>query len=324
MPTLSVFKKIIAFDDQNQTAAPKLVAVNWTRDTVVGVPVEAPSNDRFVLPSFASKNVFDGTVTLAYDNTTQFSVSLSNLSPSRYRLAWVGGTDPQFRTSRTVSVSGGSLTVVIQGNQTATVTHSAGAVFGNVQVGDDVFIPGATTGDASLFSPLNEGHWVVLAASATELTLVRETGSVFSGVAETVAVTANTQFLAYSSDGVQIDNVVGFVSGFERSLLHNYEIVEVTSTFIEFQSSAPLPTTSSVTPGASSLVIYASAKQYVYIESDQEVAISLNGLNSGVIVPFQAGNRDYPALYEITSVVYSLTVTNNSTQQASVRVISAE
>src|ERR1019366_4255306 len=128
------------------------------------------------------------------------------------------------------------------------------------------------------FSPMNEGHWVVLAASATQLTLVRETGSVFSGVAETKAVTANTQFLAYSSDGVQIDNVIGFVLGFARSLLHNYEIVEVTSSFIEFQSSAPLPTTSSVVPGAGSLVVYASAKQYVYIESDQEVSISLNGL----------------------------------------------
>lgn len=324
MPTLSVFKKIIAFDDQNQTAAPKLVAVNWTRDTIVGVPVEAPSNDRFVLPAFASKEVFDGTVALNYDNTTQFSLSLSNLSPSRYRLTWTAGSDPQFRTSRTVSVSGGNMTVVIQGNQTATVTHSAGSVFSNVEVGDDVFIPGATTGDTSVFSPMNEGHWVVLAASATQLTLVRESGIVFSGVAETVAVTANSQFLVYSSDGVQIDNVIGFISGFARSILHNYEIVEVTSTFIEFQSSAPLPTTSAIVPGAGSLVVYDSAKQYIYIESDQEVSISLNGLNSGVIVPFQAGNRDYPALYEITSVVYSLTITNNSTQQASVRVISAE
>ena len=38
---------------------------------------------------------------------------------------------------------------------------------GAVLVGDTVFIPGASTGDTSVFNPLNEGAWSVLSATAT-------------------------------------------------------------------------------------------------------------------------------------------------------------
>ena len=323
MPTLNIYKKIVAFDDANQTAAPKLQAINWNRDTLLGIPVEAPSNDRFVLPSLSSKTIFDGTVTLAYDNTSTFALTLSPLSPSRYRLSWTGGADPQFRTGRSLSLTGGSITVAINLNQTAIVTHSAGAVFGNIQVGDDIFVPGVSTGDTVLFNSLNEGHWVVLDATTTQLTLVRETGTVFEGTAEVVAITNVNQFLAYSSAGVQVDNVIGLISGFAASLLHNYEIVEVTSKFIEFYSSAPLPT-QTVVPGAGSIIVYDSAKRYLYLETDQEISVTINGLDAVTIIPFKAGDSNYPGIYEISSVVYSLTITNKSTQQASVRIVSVE
>jgi len=323
MPTLNVFTKIVAFDDPNATNAPKLQAVNWNRDTLQGLPVEAPSNNVYWVPALATKVLFDGTRTLELDNTTQFSVALSPLSSTRYRLTWSGGTDPVFRTARTVNVNGGNLTVLVNANQTVTVTHSGGSIFGNVEVGDDLFIPGTTTGDTALFNSLNEGHWVVLAASGTTLTLVRETGEVFSGYSETVAITNNNQFYAYSSDGVQVDDVISLLAEFSPALLHSYEILTVTSKFIEFESTAPLPN-ETVIPGLNGLVIYDSAKRWVYIETNQEVQFVINGETTPAVTPFQAGDEGKIGHFMASSIIYCLEVVNKSTQQARIRIIAAE
>jgi hypothetical protein len=323
MSTLSASIRILAFDDQDQTNNPKLRPVDWNRNTLNGIQVNNPGNSKYEIPALATRTIFDGTIALAYDATTQFKVALSTLSPSRYRLSWIGGKDPVFRTARSLGLAGGSVTFIVKANQTVTVTHSAGSVFTGVQVGDDVFIPGVSTGDTALFSTLNEGRWVVLAASGSQLTIVRETGTVFEGFTQTVAITANSQLLVFSSDGVQLDDMISFVSGFASSLLHNYSIVTVTSKFIEFESSAPLPD-QTVIPGVGSVAVYNNAKRFYYIETDQEVDVSINGNFVETIVPILAGDSAFPGVKAGTSILYSLAIANNSTQQANVRIITAE
>jgi hypothetical protein len=323
MPTLSSFIKIVAFDDTNQTNQPKLQAINWNRDTLQGLPVEAPANNEYYLSSLSSKTIFDGTRTLSYDASTEFTVALSPLNNNRYRLTWKSGKDPVFRTDRSLSLTGGNIIISIQQNLTAIVTSSLSLPFSGVQVGDDVFIPGVTTGDTSTFNTLNEGHWVVLDASDTQLTLTRETGTVFSGISELVAITDNDQFMVYSSNGVQIDDVIQLISGFSPTLLHSYELVEVTYKFLEFTSTAPLPN-QDVYSGIGSIVIYDEAKRFVYIETNQEVALTINGITLPSIIPFLAGDDGKIGPWMSSSIVYSMAITNNSTQQARVRVISAE
>ena len=323
MPTLSQFIKIVAFDDTNQTNKPKLQAVNWDRDTLQGIPVEAPSNNEYTIPALQTRCIFDGTRTLEYDATSQFSVALSTLDPDRYRLTWTAGTDPNFRTARTVNVTPGSLTFTTQPNQTVVVTHTSGAVFSNVVPGDDIFVPGVSTGDTGPFNTLNEGHWVVLAASSTELTIVRETGTVFSGFTQTVVITDNSQFQVFSSDGVQVDDVIMLISGFYPSLLHSYEILEVTAKFVEFTSSAPLPS-QTVIPGDGSIVVFDQAKRWIYIETNQEVKLTINNVDLPPVIPFLAGDEGKVGPWMSSSIIYSMAITNNSTQQARVRVISVE
>lgn len=322
MSTLSAQFKFLAFDDEDQTNSPKLRPIDWNRNTLNGISVDNPGNNKYEIPALASRTIFDGTVALAYDATTEFEVALSSLSPSRYRLTWTAGKDPVFRTARSLSLDG-DITFTVRANQTVTVTHEDGSVFGDVEVGDSVYVPGVSTGDTALFSTLNEGYWVVLAATGTQLTLVRETGAVFEGYTETVTLDADDQFIAFSSDGVQVDDTIAFISGFSDSLLHNYSIIAVTSTFIEFESSAPLPD-QTVTPGAGSLAVYTNAKRFYYLETDQEVDVSINGNVTETVTPFLAGEPSYPGLKAGTSIVYSMVITNNSTQQANVRIITAE
>jgi hypothetical protein len=323
MPTLNSFIKIVAFDDTNQTNSPKLQVVNWNRDTLQGIPVESPANNEYYLPALASKTIFDGTRTLAYDASSEFSVAPSALGGNKYRLTWSGGENPIFRTDRELSLTGGSLTIAVQPNLTAIITSSLSLAFSGVQVGDDVFIPGTTTGDTSTFNTLNEGSWVVLDATDTQLTLVRETGTVFAGFSQTVAITDVDQFMVFSSAGVQIDDVIQLVSGFSPALLHSYEILGVTYKWIEFESTAPLPS-QTVTPGLGSIVVFDQAKRFIYLETNQEIVLTLNGHAIPAIVPFLAGDNGKIGPWMSSSIIYSMAITNKSTQQARVRVITAE
>jgi hypothetical protein len=323
MSSLSAFIKIATFDDPDQTNAPKLQSTNWSRSTLTGIPVDNPGNSKFLLPALATKDVFDGSVQLAYDGTTQFAVSLSTLSASLYRMTFTAGTDPEFRTARVVPVAHGDMTLEVLANQTLTVTHEDGAVFGAVHAGDEVFIPGATTGDTPLFSVLNEGKWTVLDATSTKLTLVRDANEVFSGFAQVVALTADSQFLVFSSTGVQPNDTIVINSGFPVSMCHPYTITKATSTFFEFASSSPLPSQTFI-PGLSSFNIYSSAKRFYYLETDQELDVSINGDSVETVTPFQAGSSDFPGVKMASSIVYSLSVTNKSSVAANVRIVTVE
>jgi hypothetical protein len=97
----------------------------------------------------------------------------------------------------------------------------------------------------------------------------------------------------------------------------------VTSTFIEFESTAPLPN-QTVTPGVGSLVIFDQAKRWIYVEVNQEVELMLNGHRLPPIVPFLAGDDGKIGPFMHSGIIYSMALANKSTQEARVRIISVE
>jgi hypothetical protein len=268
---------------------------------------------------------FNGTRSLTADGTTQYSLQTSMVSNSRYRLLHVGGTAPGFRTARAVSVSGGNIVIALNSNQTVTVTSSLGAVFGSVLVGDQVHIPGAMSGDAAVFDGLNEGNWFVLSATASQLVLRRASGTVFSGSSETVVVSSNTQFQVFGISGVQVGDQVDIVAGFASTARHNYPVVAVTANYIEFDSSIPLAP-EIATPGATGVVAYSMAKRYLLIESDQEIAVKLNGETSEttVVQPWLPGQETQMGQLIKTGICYQCAIKNRSSSTATVFVATAE
>jgi hypothetical protein len=240
------------------------------------------------------------------------------------------GTAPTFRTDRAVNFLSGTppatITVTPQLNQSVAVTTNAGAVFGSVVAGDVVYIKGLSTGDsASIFDPLNEGVWSVLDATATQLILARNPGTVYAAKAQTVTVTWNASLQVFSSDGVQLDDTLSLVSGFSAALLQNYEIVAVTADMLEFVSGTTLPNITSIIPGSNSIVIFSNAKSFIAIETNQNLNISLNGSTASFTVePLLSGDPNKPGVFQLMGTVYSLMATNKSTQPATVRVISTE
>jgi hypothetical protein len=331
MATLNIVRRFLAYEDGVSSNNPQRRPFDWSRP-VQAIPVNHPACAPYGIQPLASVEIFDGTRTLGYNSATQYSLTVSSLASNRYRLKWTGvGTAPAFRTARTVAFGGGgtpvvTVTVAQQLNQSVAVTSSAGAIFGNVVAGDVVYIPGLTTGDsASIFDSMNEGFWSVLSATASQLVLARNPGEVYSAKSEVATIVSDTSFQVFSAAGVQLDDILSLVSGFTTALLQNYEIVAVTADSIEFLSGTTLPPLATVVPGAGSIVIFSDAKSWLYVETDQNISVSLNGNTSTFNVePWQSGDSERPGSFELTGTAYSLTITNKSTVTATVKVLSAE
>jgi hypothetical protein len=324
---LSLYSLTIAAGDATQNNNPALRFVDWKR-SLQNLTVNNPRSEQVIVPAGESKTLFDGARTLSIDGTTQLDLSLSTLGSDRYRLEFAGGTDPVFRTNRVVTgISGVSQTLTVLNNGTLQVVAASGTPFVNIQVGDEVLIKGLMTGDASSpFSAINQGRWTVLGkASSLDITLVRPSGEDFQGVDETVSPTNNNQIIAYSQAGVQVgDKMALSDTDLPVSARRTYEVLAVTSKFVEFRSTAAIAD-ASLTPD-DAIQFYVNGKRFTRIEADQECDVQVNGTSAGfnVVSPWLAGDPAQVGEYVHTGPVWSLTVTNLSNQPLHLNVITAE
>jgi hypothetical protein len=292
---------------------------------LTGIPVEKPQEMPLEIDPFTEVSVFSGVRTLTSGAGTEYALTISSLSSSTYRLKWTGtGLAPGFRTARTVALTAGTITLTLQSNSTVVVTHSAGAVFGTVVVGDTFYIPGVTTGDASLFDSLNEGSWNVISASTTTLVISRATGTVFQGKTETVAITTADQVQIFSAAGVQVGDVVDISGGFSVATQGAYEVLSVTSKQIEFISTVPLAAQTVV--AGTAVALYSAAKRYVYVETSQSISLKFNGDTGDFcrVEPVVAGDDSKVGPFEKWGPAYSLSIKNRSATTAKVFVVVAE
>lgn len=323
---LSIALKVVAFCDSARTSNPNKTPINWG-SSLANLPFENASTLVQELAPGATTTVLNGTRSLTVDNTTAFSLTSSLLSADRYRLAVTGGTAAGFRTARSVSVNNVAIALVVNQNLSVTATAQTGTPFSAIQAGDTVFIPGLSTGDpASPFNSLNEGWWTVLTASSTVLVLARVSGAPFSGISETVTPSDDVSFFAFSSSGTQIGDTLALSAGFAVSALSAYEILAVTATWVEFQSTLPLADQTGIEPGSVGIAVYTSAKRFLLIETDQEIVVQLNGGtdSSNVVAPILPGNCRFQGPFLKFGPVWQLTLINRSSAVANVMICSAE
>lgn len=226
---LRIVKQIVAFGDGSPTNHPKLRYVDWNRD-ISDIPVQNPRSEGHTIAPGAEKVIFDGTRTTFIDGTTAFSVALVPGTSDRYRFRWTGGTNPGFRTDRALDLTGATVSVIINQNQTVNLNITAGTpTFAGVVAGDTLWIPTIDDGVTSPFSPANHGFWTVIAATSASLTLQRPTDCDFEALTETgVVVTAANQVQSFSAAGVQVGDSLDVSLGFAPATLRNFRIVGVT------------------------------------------------------------------------------------------------
>lgn len=324
---LNFTAKLAAYSDTTASSNPRLKHVDWLRD-IADVSVADPRSEVYTINSGSSKTVFDGTLASTVDNTTAFGLALSTLDDSTYRLTHTGGTAPGFRTGRGLTLSGVAITFTVNSNSTVTVTVPAGPDFTALQVGDEVFVPHTTTGDsANVLSVLNAGYWQVLGkSSTTNITLIRLAGQDFQGISQTVTLTSNSQFRGYSQAGLQTGDKINLQGGFALASRKTYEVLRVTDLFVEFVSTVPLASETSVLPTAAGILFFSENKKLVYIETSQECSVRVNGdtSDSQRISPLDAANSESVGIYFRIGPTWSLSVVNLSGTAANVMIVHCE
>jgi hypothetical protein len=326
--TLNLTQNVLAYGDVGKTSNPAKKYVDWSVQR--SYTVANPKSDPYTVDPGSALTLFSGTRAVSVDNTTEFTLTLSPLAADRYRFAWTGvGTAPGFHTDRALTPNGHTFTLTANSNLTLTMASSTVGEFAAVQVGDVVYLPGISTGDAATpFSELNTGSWSVLAkdGTSTTLTLARPSQAAFVGASEVVLCNANTRIQAWAVAGVQVGDKVTISAGFPASVQNTYTVVAVTSKAFEVIATQPLPAATTAVPTATGIVFYTGAKRYVRFEADQECVVRLNGDtgNTNRMSPWEAGDPDQTAFFEKVGPCWSAVVVNLSSSPLNFLFISAE
>lgn len=326
---LNFTTKLVVYGDPSSLLPannPRLKFVDWTRNLTT-LPVSDPKSEAHTLQPGESKTLYDGTLASTIDNTTTFSLALSSVDATRYRISHTSGTAPGFRVGRNLTLSGVSITFTVNPNQTVTASVPAGPDFTNLLVGDTVFIPHTTTGDtANVISVLNAGFWKVLGKTSNQLvTLVRESDT-FEAVTQTVTLTSNSQFRGFSSSGLQPGNFIDISAGFSLSARRSFQVLNVTDLFVEFVSTLPLPSETGIVPTASGFQFYAECKRFVYVEANRNSLLRVNGDtgNHDRLEPVDPSNSDGVAPYFKLGPTWALSIVNQSPDVCSVMFVHCE
>lgn len=314
MPKINIHSNHLIYGDgEVATANPKRLYVDWSRD-VNNVSIVNPESSSYELAPGEVLMLFSGVRSTSIDDTTTFSITLNPAESSVYRVSYLSGTAPAFRTDRVLTLTTQTITVSINNNATATFTTSGGSL-SSVVVGDLLFLPGVATGDsASPFNPVNQGFWVVVGKTGASLTCVRRVGEAFAGVAEAVALTTNAQFQAFSAAGVQVGDSLEISNGFSVVSQMTFIVSEVTASWVEFTSTEPLPLETGIEPTASGFSLYTDAKRFYRVEVDQEAVVRRNGDtgNTNRVSPRVAGDCDQMGWNEAWGPTWQLVVVNRS------------
>lgn len=268
----------------------------------------------FQINPAASVTIFNGSVATTIDGTTAFTTTINNITGA-YRFTWTAGTNPTLKTSRGLTLNTFPVTVTVNNNVLVTFS-TVGGSFSGVAVGDTLWLPGPTTGDANTpFNVLNQGLWQVIGvASSTSITATRLPGQPFEGASEVQTVTANTQFVAFSPAGIQVGNQVNISAGFSPVDFGTYSISNITPSFFEIVSAMPIALETGILPTATGLVFYAAAKRLLRVETDQNATLQLNGdTGTGIqLVPLVTADLNNTSHFELWGTCWQLVVVNKS------------
>ena len=312
----------VIYDDTVSTNNPSQQFGNWKRSQY-NIEVSKPSGPQslVILPG-TTVTPFSGTRSLGLGVGSTFGLTLNPVKSSTYRLTWDGvSAFTGFRTARAAALLATPVTITVNNNALATFSSSVN-ISAIYQVGDTIFIPSTSSGDsASPFSELNVGYWQIVAIGTTTFQATRLAGYSFNGVSEVVTPTIASQFQVFSSGPTLVGDTFRLTAG---NIKANFVITALTSSWIEFVSSSPLPLSAAIVVGATNLVVFQFAKRWVRIESDAEVTLQFNGSTDSSlhVIPKQTLSDQFIGWFDSWGLFWSLNIVNESSTNTCNLVIS--
>ena len=261
----------------------------WTRENQTSV--SGGLSETFQIAPGATQSLFSGVVSLTQDGTTQYFLALAPFQTSIYQLTNTGGTAPTFRTLRSIGTDATTQVTTSVNGPILTYTFTGGTLpsLSSVQPGDNVLI-------GSDFNQLNQGStgiWQIISVTGTSFSVVNPTGYIEGPI--TLGSDYANQVRIFSADGVQIGDTLVISGGFSPVSRNSYQITLVTDYYVQFSYLGSLPSESGI---LTEVAVYSVAKSMIYMESDQNLSITMNGILSGAnIVPQVANGSVFPGLF---------------------------
>ena len=313
MSKLNLLTHISIYEDLNATNNPTMNNVKWTLDEQ-GVDVSEPESKSMKLQAGQSLSLFSGLVAISDDGTTTYDISLKSGTSNTYQIKHNGGTAPAFRVGKSTGADATTEITVTKNGPLLTFTSTGGTALdlGAVAVGDEARIGAG-------FDVANQGKYKVLAVTATGFQVENEAGQAEGPIVLGASFADVLQI--FSADGVQIGEKVSLESGFSAVTLGTYEITDVNPDYIEIYSIKALPEETTIN---TQLKIYNNSKQFIYIETDKTLSLTIDGVDVGEISQLRAGTSLKKGLFLKSGEMYQASVVNESSDEASVFYVTAE
>ncbi len=323
---LNITTQILSYSDNvGNTDNPAQRNYDWGR-RLMGLVVEDPTHKTVKVAPGATLAVFNSvaqTNIIAGD-----TLDLEFIGDSVYALKIDSGTG-SFRTSRAVTgIVPGAATVQVFNNAMARFSFDAGAVLTGVVPGDIMRIASLNTFDSGPFgfNDLNAGIWIVLAVNGNSVDVYRGPDLFCEGVNESVPAVLAGDVSFYSAAGVQAGDTLSIAGSFSPVSFGQYDVIDATPTTLYFTSTKPLPDQLGITFIANSISVFGEAKNYLYLEADQPVAVRLNAdlTDNNMVEPIVAGDPKQVGFLHKTGLVYKIEIVNKSVVPVNVHYFIAE
>jgi hypothetical protein len=321
---LNVINHLLCYSDGIVTDNPHQRAIDH-RLRLDSIAVKNPYGSTKTLAPGETFQLFANAISVGLNGTSVLNLSMVNAEDSTYRLAIASGSGA-FRTAK--AVSGLSTCAVTINNSAVAVFNFAGATLSSVAVGDIMRIKGQDTNDTGpfAFNPINAGTWKVIGVSGTAISAIREVGSPFTGVQETIATSVASDVIFYADDLIRKGMKFQVAGTFSQVTWRTFEVSSATPTFVEFTSTEAIPEETGLTYIPSSIVFYTGVKKLVYVEADQECAVRFNGAtdDSNRITPIKSGDRYLKGFINKMGDSFSCEVVNKSINGCVVKFFTVE
>lgn len=315
MSKMNLLVFLNAYSDSQSTNNPNMNSFKWARE-INGAVVQDPRSESIRLAAATPRNVFNGTRTLSQDGTTEYDLTIKPGTSNTYVLKHSAGTAPVFRTLRTTAVDATTEVKVEKNANLVTITRVAGPALTFVT---DGVIAGDNIKLGAPFATQTQGTHVILALTEDSISF-ESVGAVAESSVVLGASFADI-FRIFSAAGVQVADKLAIEAGFSALTRGSYDITAVQDNAIEFYSTGTLPQETGI---LTQVAVYTDGKKMIYIESNKKLQVTVNGSQVLLLQPVINQNVVTPGMLLLNASIYSLSIQNLDTTEATVFVASVE
>jgi hypothetical protein len=307
MSFLNLNYGLIVFEDP-AVQNPQIRTLDITRSWQgVCVSDEKTNKIQSLLPG-DSQTVLMTARALGVNNTTQFALSHPSIDLPTMRMQWTGvGSNPVFRTKRAISIDATSaITITRQNPATARVMTTAGTnmVTTSVQVGDYVQFGKTTDSFTSLFNPVNQLSWKVMATGSNYIDVL-DNGAMSMDSAIVLGATFDQQLRVLSAGPVLVGDTLEILgAGQNPNNIGKFKITDVSADWVEFTNPFGVDLTFT---NNSNVVVYDRLVGFVWIRSSGPISVLFDAQSTPMRLAPIAGNE---TVFIGSVSAYQMVVTN--------------